>query len=334
MIHKKFWLSTATIAFAIASGAAVTPSAATDPTGNPAPLSEVKVKKPPERAITASPGIQALADASTDIIIGDVLETAPRKAGEGARDTVKLKVVRTLFGLAAAGDTIGVYYHLLWADEKMQVLEAPKFEKGKRYIIFLRSGELTDPWLAVLSDNASLTKEVAAAVRVSHGDARGEWSSTDGSIAGFQFRLVAYRDEPSNGTPVISLHLDVRNTSGANNKTCFDLDGAKVAWEVSDAKGKAVAPTSSPGTGTQGSIRQLTLDSKESGRLRLTNSGGGVARDGVGHLELASDRVWGFARGGSGPYLLTGKVTIEPTKDRERWSGKVELPSVRIPLGD
>jgi hypothetical protein len=249
---------------------------------------------------------------------------------------VKLKVVRTLLGLAAADDTIGVYYHLLWADEKMQVLEAPKFEKGKRYIIFLRSGELTDHWLAVRPDNVTLTKEVAAAVRVLHGDARGEWSSTDGSIAGLQFRLVAYRDEPSNGTPVISLRLDVRNTSGANNKTEFDLEVAKVAWEVSDAKGKAVAPSSLPGLGTDGpaKARKLTLDSKESGRLRLTGSGAGVARDGAGHLELAWDRVWEFARGGSGPFVLTGKVAIEPTKDRERWSGTVKLLGVRIPLGD
>ena len=334
MIHKKFGFTAAAMVFALVSGAVVTPSASTEPTGNSGPPSEEKEKKPLVRPITAGPGIQALADASTDIIVADVLETAPRKAAEGARDTVKLKVVRTLLGRAAADDILGVYYHLLWADEKRRILEAPKFEKGKRYVVFLRSGELTDQWLAIQPDNARLTEEVAAAVRVLHGDARGEWSSTDGSIAGLQFRLVAYRDEPSNGTPVLSVYLDVRNTSGGNNKTDFVLEGAKVDWEVSDAEGKAVAPMSPPGKGTRGPTRHLTLDSKESGRLRLTSSGAGVARDGAGHLELASDRVWEFGRGGSGPYSLTGKCAIEPTTDRTRWSGKVELAGVRLPLKD
>gem|GEM_PF-6827122 len=44
-----------------------------------------------------------------------------------------------MLGRPTAGDTIGVYYHLLWSDQKREFLESPKFINGKRYIIFLRS---------------------------------------------------------------------------------------------------------------------------------------------------------------------------------------------------
>jgi hypothetical protein len=288
---------------------------------------------PSGRAV--GPGIQAMASSSTAVIIADVLETNPRKAIEGARDTVKLKVVRTLLGRPAPGDTLGVYYHLLWSDEKMEVLEPPKFVQGRRYLIFLRNNELTDPWLAVLPDNVHLTKEVAAAVRVSHGDAQSEWSSTDSSIAGLQGRLVAYREETSNsGAPIIAVYLDVRNTSGGPQTVDFDLNSAKIDWVVSDATGKAIAPSSPPGNWLPTKAQKVTLAAKESDRLLLTASGAGVAKDGAGHLELISNRMWDFAKSDRGPYFLTGTIMIKPTGDRSLWYGTMALPSVRIPLGE
>ena len=82
-----------------------------------------------EQALPAAgPGVQALIASSTDILIADVLETSPRRAVEGARDTVKLKVVRSLLGRPTAGDSLGVYYHLLWkTDEQGGELEPLKF---------------------------------------------------------------------------------------------------------------------------------------------------------------------------------------------------------------
>jgi hypothetical protein len=306
---------------------------------------KVQEKKPVERPIPVSPAIQALVAASTDVIIADVVETNPSKAEEGARDTVKLKVVRTLLGRPAIGETLGLYYHLLWTDEKAEVLEAPKFTKGKRYVIFLSSHlsrrqegdrieyELTDQWLSVLPNNIHLEKEVSAAVRVSHGDARGEWSSTDGSIAGLQGRLVVYRDASVAGTPIITVYLDLRNTSGGNNTTEFLLDGAKAVWTVSDDAGKAIAPSSPPGNWiTTSTPRKLILASGERGQLRLTISGAGVTRDGAGHLELAFDQVWEFAKGDKGTYYLAGKITIDSTGKLGQWYGTLDLPKVRIPL--
>jgi hypothetical protein len=111
----------------------------------------------------ANPGLKAVADSSTDIAVMEVLDSKPYRAIEGARDTAQFKVVRTLKGPLNPGDEIGVYYHLLWVDTEKWVLEKPKFEKGKRYTVFLVKGQgytLTDQWLAVLPEHPSLDADV------------------------------------------------------------------------------------------------------------------------------------------------------------------------------
>jgi hypothetical protein len=116
-----------------------------------------------------NPGLKAVADSSTDIAVAEVLDSKPSRAKEGARDRAKFKIIRTLKGPLQPGDEIGVYYHLLWVDAEKSTLEKAKFEKGKRYAIFLvkshRPGEytLTDQWLAVLPEHPRLDDDVAQA---------------------------------------------------------------------------------------------------------------------------------------------------------------------------
>lgn len=120
----------------------------------------------PARGV-ANPGLKAVADSSTDIAVVEVLDTNPRKAIEGARDTAQFKVVRTLKGPLQPGEEIKVYYHLLWVDPDKGVLEKPKFEKGKRYTVFLvnsRGYTLTDQWFAVLPEHPRLDKDVTHAL--------------------------------------------------------------------------------------------------------------------------------------------------------------------------
>ncbi len=115
----------------------------------------------------ANPGLKTVADSSTDIAVMEVLDSKPEKAIEGARDTAQFKVVRTLKGPLRPGDKIGVYYHLLWLDPEKGILEKPKFEKGKRYTVFLVKGRdyaLTDQWLAVLPEHPRLDKDVVQAL--------------------------------------------------------------------------------------------------------------------------------------------------------------------------
>jgi RNA polymerase sigma factor (sigma-70 family) len=354
MTRTKIWYAAVIVTLAasvvLAFAVSADPPAPQTPTTKEKTEEKEKEKKPVEGSLPINPGIQALVAASTDVIIADVVDTNPNRAMEGARDTVKLKVVRTLLGRPTAGETIGVYYHLLWSDEKREDggnLESPKFTKGKRYVIFLNSQlsgrpdgdrieyQLTDRWLSVLPDHVDLVKEVAAAVRVSHGDSRGEWSSADGSIAGLQGRLAAYRGESANGdTPIITVYLDLRNTAGGNNTTEFRLDGAKANWTVFDAGGKASAPTSPPANKIgSDKPRKLILAAKESGRLPLTISGAALAPGGAGHLELGwIDQVWEFANGDKGQYFLAGKIAIAPTGQPGQWFGTLNLPKVRIPL--
>ncbi len=77
------------------------------------------------------------------------------------RDTAQLRVIRALKGPLGPGDEVGVYYHLLWLDTEKWVLEKPKFEKGKRYTVFLVNSQgytLTDQWLAVLLNILTWTR--------------------------------------------------------------------------------------------------------------------------------------------------------------------------------
>jgi hypothetical protein len=118
----------------------------------------------PVRGAYPNPGLKAIADSSTDIVVAEVLDSKPSKAPEGARDTARFKVIRTLKGPLQPGDEIGVYYHLLWVDTEKWLLEKPKFEKGKRCTVFLvKSGgyTLTDQWLAVCPEHPRLDEDVA-----------------------------------------------------------------------------------------------------------------------------------------------------------------------------
>ena len=138
MTTTKVWAA-AMVVVLFSIGAAFTLAGTVDPpkpADSDPPVADTKEKKPVEHRGPIGPGISALAAASTDIVLADVLETNPRRAIEGARDTVKLRVTRSLLGRLAAGDELGVYYHLLWQDEDSTVLESPKFERGSRYLIF------------------------------------------------------------------------------------------------------------------------------------------------------------------------------------------------------
>jgi hypothetical protein len=128
---------------------------------------------PTATADEVNPALRAAIAASTDVVVVEVLETKPRQAIEGARDTVQLKVVRSLKGAMSPGNKFGVYYHLLWVDAQQMILEKPKFEQGKEYVVFLKSHvqtsgderkvvyELADQWFAVVPRNESLEKELA-----------------------------------------------------------------------------------------------------------------------------------------------------------------------------
>ena len=338
-----------TAGVAFAAGIALAFAAPADPPAAPPPPSvearEKKGEKPVPQPHPTAPGVQALATASTDIVVVEVLETNPTKAIEGARDTVRLKVTRTLLGRLAPNDTFGVYYHLLWADERGEVLEPPKFVKGQRYLLFLRSHledrggaadgkrlvyEFTDPWLAVQPDHVGLVKETISAVRSAHGDAAGAWSAAGGPLQG---RLVLVRSGMSNGTPIITAYLDLRNVAGGDNTVEVSPERARATWTVTDADGKTVAPINPSGTGGQMPFDLVTLPARSSARLTLSKPGAEIAKKQDGHLVIEPDWEWVFGRADGKAYYLQGKFEAKPTGERGQWSGTLDLPRVRIPIG-
>ena len=100
-----------------------------------------------------------------------MLKTSPRKAIEGARDTVVLEVKQCIKGKLKKKEIIKIYYHLLWEDTEEWILEDPKFLLGKDYLVFTTTSvrhetvnrteyKLTDRWLSVQKPHPTLIKEI------------------------------------------------------------------------------------------------------------------------------------------------------------------------------
>lgn len=314
------------------------PAAADSPLGEQPTKSEWSAPYP----YPIGAGIQGLAAGSTDIIVADVIEANPRPAIEGARDNAKLKVVQVLMGRPVVGETLDLYYHLLWIDEQSLKLEPPKFEQGKRYVIFLRSYiqsdpqrhgsveyELSDQWLSVMHPRPDLLNEIASAIRVAHGDARGEWSP---SVAAYQGRLVTYRNKPINQTPIITLFLDLHNVTGGQDTSEFELSRATITWNVTDENGKSMAPSAVPGGEPEILFDQKTvLESGGTARLALSQTGAAVPKNRRGYLSIVPGKAWAFERSDKGVYFLSCKIEM-PFRAANVWYGTLDLPKMAIPL--
>src|SRR5262249_50464847 len=134
-------------------------------------------------------------------------------------------------------------------------------------------------------------------------------------------------------TPIITAYLDLRNVAGGDNTVEFILEGSKRTWTVTDTDGNSMDTSNPPGDWLPTPPQKLTLAAGEGGRLVLSISGAGIAPNKGGHLELGSDRVWVFEKGDEKAYYLRGTIEVKPTGERGRWSGTLDLPRVKIPLG-
>jgi len=285
-------------------------------------------------------GVLGLAAGSTDVIIAEVLETNPREAIEGARDNMKLKVVRLLMGRPAVGETLDLYYHLLWTDKHSMTLEAPKFEKGKQYILFLRSHilndfvsqkieyELADQWLAVMPPDADRLAEVEGAIRATQGDARGAWCE---SVAAYRGRLVAYRDTQGK-RPVVNVFLDLDNVTGGENDVLFDLNHATVTWILTDEAGHVIEPNAPVGKRAKEPMSQKVLvKSQCSVRLPLSQTDDDIPDSQNGFLTVAPGLAWVFNGGDEKACFLSCKIEM-PFISRSAWYGTMELPKIALPI--
>ena len=128
------------------------------------------VPTPSPCAKERNPALRKLVDESNEVFIANVLKTSPRKAVEGARDTVVLEVKECLKGDLKKKQKVEIYYHLLWKDTTKWILEDKKFETQKEYVVFTTSSysdhkkktryELTDRWLSVQKSHPKLIEEI------------------------------------------------------------------------------------------------------------------------------------------------------------------------------
>ena len=91
MIRKnRFSVAAVIVAFTVTAGVVLTVAAKAgppkEPDPKPAPAVEQEAEKPVEFRGQIGPGISALVGSSTEIIVTEVLHTAPRRAIEGARE--------------------------------------------------------------------------------------------------------------------------------------------------------------------------------------------------------------------------------------------------------
>ncbi len=253
---------------------------------------------------------------------------------------MKINVADTLLGRPVVGETLNLYYHLLWADERsMTTLEPPKFEKGTRYIIFLRSHivigvdgrkveyELADQWLAVMPPDSRRVDEVKGAIRATQGDTRGAWCE---SVAAYRGRLVAYHDLQDK-RPVINVFLDLNNVTGGQNDVLFDLTRATITWTVTDEGGNIIKPTAPAGRRSNEPLDQKVLvKSQGSVRLPLSQSDEKFPDSQHGYLTLAPDLAWVFDGWNENTYFLTCKIEIPAVREGV-WYGTMDLPAVALP---
>ena len=334
LMIKPFWLLT--ICCGVLIFTSLAKSAGAD--GAPATKPVAKSKRLTPYPYPIGAGVLGLAAGSTDVVVADVLETNPSKAIEGARDTTRLKVVDVLMGRPAVGETLDLYYHLLWTDERSMTLEPPKFEKGKHDIIFLRSHiasgpdyrrveyELADQWLAVMPPDPPRIAEVEGAIRATQGDSRGAWCE---SVAAYRGRLVAHRDTQGK-RPLINIFLDLNNVTGGENDVLFDLTNATITWTVRDEGGNVVEPTIPAGKRAKEPLGQKVLvKSKGSARLPLSQADENIPDSRLGYLTLAPGLAWLFDNSEK-TYSLRCKIEM-PFVRSGSWYGTMELPVVALP---
>jgi hypothetical protein len=224
----------------------------------------------PIRGGEPNPGLKAVADSSTDIVVAEVLDTKPRKAIEGARDTAQLKVIRALKGPLGPGDEVGVYYHLLWVDTEKWVLEKPKFEKGKRYTVFLVKSDdytLTDQWLAVLPEHPDLDKDVAHALNEVGDQWSDYWRKQHKGPLGSRLRIEIVPDAKVTRTKeALTLSVKITNHSAQEITTRLAHEWHGGEWPSTDLYASATHVQAKQAK----SLEPVYLQGEEQGETKLT----------------------------------------------------------------
>ncbi len=160
------------------------------------------------------------------------------------------------------------------------------------------------------------------------------WSQT---INGLQARIALRRTEACNGTPIISTYLVLRNVSRLDGPMRLIWDSEKIRDSVADADGRPLRrPASIVYSGLAFRKTGLEVPSHESRSFDISFHGMGVPGDKVGLIDLGPSHCWEFDKDDTVYFLHVALEFPEP-KHAENgvgwdWYGKIDIPSVPIPL--
>ncbi len=158
------------------------------------------------------------------------------------------------------------------------------------------------------------------------------WSQT---VNGLQARITLKRSAVSNGTPIISTYLELRNVSNSATPMRLAWAREKMKFRVIDADGRELPLAMGCGNWRSLGTQNLVIPNRGTLSFDISSRGLGIPGDQAGLIDLGSTYNWVFKHGGK-DYYLRAVLEIPKNKndkdDRNWWHGKIEIPPVKVPL--
>jgi hypothetical protein len=160
-----------------------------------------------------------------------------------------------------------------------------------------------------------------------------KWSET---VDGLRARIVLKRSHVTAGTPIIATYLVLQNVSGVLNPMKVVWGSRQMTYRLLDADGNELPRYNAPYSG-QAFIGPMDLILPLRGELSFDIScrGMGIGSDRTFLLDLGPSNSWSTLR--REDCFLHAILEIEPVAQRRNgstrvWSGRLELPPVKVPL--
>ncbi len=158
------------------------------------------------------------------------------------------------------------------------------------------------------------------------------WSQT---VNGLQARITLKRSAVSNGTPIISTYLELRNVSNLAAPMRLAWASEKMKFRVIDANGRELPAAMGKGNWRSLGKQNLVIPNRGTLSFDISSRGLGIPGDQAGLIDLGSTYNWVFKHKEKDYYLRAVLKIPEDKHDRDRrswWHGQIEMPPVRVPL--
>jgi len=163
-------------------------------------------------------------------------------------------------------------------------------------------------------------------------EATGDWSSP---VDGLQGRLHIQEDPSFNGTRMLAVYLELRNSSELGSPMEIYYDNSNEDGAVCNRAGTMVAAMNGPLDVIHPKPYWLALPHDSQLRFRVSWGGFGVPNNGGAMVDM-NGGPWLLKRDSNAPYFLSARFHASKHNDAtvtNQWEGTLELPRVQVPLG-